>query len=696
MKSLIKNTLLPLVNFTVIALAGYFLYLDFSATVQHSGTEQIGTITFKKRIAERKYTQQVIWERLRNNSPVYNFDAIRTDTGSLAVINMDDGTSLELDEETMVILQKSQRGLDIDFEQGGISAKTSESSSGKLNIKSGDTSVALASGGLNMAKTGEEELNVNVESGSAELTASGQTTQIDPTKAATVTGGAAAISEVNIRLLTPQASKNIVSQGAAPVTFSWQLESAERSTLQVSMRKDFSSLIADRSFTAESPSATISLDEGIYYWRVVSGNSQSVMRRLAVVTENRPIILRPFNRQNFIYRTKRPLVTFKWNGAESAYTYKVEISSNSDMSNPLQRFQTYDNLVSTDELGPGTWHCRVTALYNLGNERKEVASTVTSFTVAKQSELKPPRLISPYNNKKLLVENSSTIFNWEKITEASAYQITVTDTSSGREIVNTRTSSNFYNYLQTLPPGTYRWNVVSIASDGTRSDAGSPFSFRVTSEGKITPLTPARGQKFLAGEPIRFTWKDENQGQRYELQIARDPLFTTTVLRQPQTTRAANVTELGGGTYYWRIHLLDDQNNSVIRSDSFPFTVIGTLAAPRLVSPKNRTYPHDVSSIQFDWNRVSNATHYRLKVYRKGIPSSTLITSKSITGTSYTINASELQDGGYFWTVQAYLQRGGRTVMQSPTAQNDFSKEKKKIPKITTPKIESPSTIYIQ
>jgi hypothetical protein len=134
MKSLIKNTLLPLINLTVIAYSGFLLYNDYSSSIQTSGTVQIGTITFKKKVAERKYTQQVIWEKVENNTPVYNFDSIRTEAGSLAVINLNDGTAIELEEETMVVLQQSQEGLDIDFEQGAISASTSNSN---LNIKSG-------------------------------------------------------------------------------------------------------------------------------------------------------------------------------------------------------------------------------------------------------------------------------------------------------------------------------------------------------------------------------------------------------------------------------------------------------------------------------------------------------------------------------------------------------------------------------
>ena len=46
--------------------------------------EKVGTITFKRQIAQRKYGSQVIWEEIEKNTPVYNNDSIRTAEESMA------------------------------------------------------------------------------------------------------------------------------------------------------------------------------------------------------------------------------------------------------------------------------------------------------------------------------------------------------------------------------------------------------------------------------------------------------------------------------------------------------------------------------------------------------------------------------------------------------------------------------------
>src|SRR3990172_5476170 len=76
----------------VILLFSLFFYLDFAGRSAVGEERIVGSITFKKHLAQRKYSSQVVWEDIEWKSPVYNNDSLRTAEQSEAVIRLADGT----------------------------------------------------------------------------------------------------------------------------------------------------------------------------------------------------------------------------------------------------------------------------------------------------------------------------------------------------------------------------------------------------------------------------------------------------------------------------------------------------------------------------------------------------------------------------------------------------------------------------
>ncbi len=58
----------------------------------------IATITFKYKTAQRKFADDLIWDRLQQSSPVYEGDTIRTAPLSEATIHFADGNIMNLQE----------------------------------------------------------------------------------------------------------------------------------------------------------------------------------------------------------------------------------------------------------------------------------------------------------------------------------------------------------------------------------------------------------------------------------------------------------------------------------------------------------------------------------------------------------------------------------------------------------------------
>ena len=101
-----NDLLIPFLIAIILCLIGaaisyWFFHNSFFRALTKMNEVPIATITFKYKTAERKFMERVVWDRLRQNSPVYNGDTIHTADISEATIWFDDGTTLALDENTM-------------------------------------------------------------------------------------------------------------------------------------------------------------------------------------------------------------------------------------------------------------------------------------------------------------------------------------------------------------------------------------------------------------------------------------------------------------------------------------------------------------------------------------------------------------------------------------------------------------------
>src|SRR4030042_2611749 len=85
-------------SFIIISVCSALLYADFTHKIEAGGAKQIGTVTYKREVAQRKYVSQVVWEDVEQNTPVYNNDSIRTADLSEAIVNLSDGTRINIDE----------------------------------------------------------------------------------------------------------------------------------------------------------------------------------------------------------------------------------------------------------------------------------------------------------------------------------------------------------------------------------------------------------------------------------------------------------------------------------------------------------------------------------------------------------------------------------------------------------------------
>ena len=102
-----------MITASILAACSYYLYLDFNAKPGLRGAEKQGFITFKYKVAQRKFPSRMIWEDVEQMLPIYNKDSIRTDVLSEAIVTLNNGVKIELDPDSMFVLNIHDKTVDV-------------------------------------------------------------------------------------------------------------------------------------------------------------------------------------------------------------------------------------------------------------------------------------------------------------------------------------------------------------------------------------------------------------------------------------------------------------------------------------------------------------------------------------------------------------------------------------------------------
>jgi hypothetical protein len=155
----------------------YIFYADINKKTGIGTREIIGDVTFKYNKIQRKFDNEVVWEDLDSNSPLSNRDSVRSDKSSQATLMLKDGTEIQMDEDSMVILEINEKVQKINFTKGSINVKKSKvkgADSASILVESSTGSVKVNDGDIIVAKQNPKALDVAVARGEAEVNIDGQ------------------------------------------------------------------------------------------------------------------------------------------------------------------------------------------------------------------------------------------------------------------------------------------------------------------------------------------------------------------------------------------------------------------------------------------------------------------------------------------------------------------------------------------
>ncbi|WP_407425871.1 FecR domain-containing protein, partial [Treponema sp.] len=338
----------------------------------------------------------------KQNSPVYNGDTIHTADLSEATVWFDDGTTLELAENTMAqVFRHDDGSLGADLSEGNATVDSSEGGNG-LTLTAANIKVTVQKGTKISASKADSDENValTVQKGQATL-ADGVDFKAGETFSVDENGGTKSLLSV----ITPLPSEKILyfSEELCEVNFEWKnSETSDSLELEVASDKVFSKIVQSRDVTNLSET-TLSLPKGTYYWKLASltnGNrTESREGKIQIVQSLKPNLLVPAKNYSYSYRKQTPSVRFIWSECDAATAYNFAVSKNADMSNPVieQRSSSSSIIIST--LPAGTYYYQVTPYYVLNRTGLANPSETGTFKIEQKSELYAPVLVSPISGE---------------------------------------------------------------------------------------------------------------------------------------------------------------------------------------------------------------------------------------------------------------------------------------------------------
>ncbi len=573
----------------IITLCSVLLYADFTMKGEATGGEQIGTITFKRRVAQRKYAAQVIWEDLDQKTPVYNNDSIRTSDLSEAVINLDDGTAISLDENSLILLSISRDGVDIDFTQGTISASRAAVAGEEattITIKSGTSVVSIEKADVRLSTSGEATLDVAVTEGTAEIQTGSSSRTIGDDERLIVTGeDEARVVKRSLKPLSPQPLANYATaEGAVPVDFRWEpVEGRGPVYLEIARDRDFSRMMSVR--PSASGSLTERLGEGEYFWRIRRTDQAdrsveySDARRVSVMRDAPVRLLSPGKNEAVTYGSIPPVIEFRWQENRFANEYRVDISRDPGFKSMARSFVTPLREVSVDRLDEGTYYWRVTPL-NAAFASYGKTGGESFFRIIRTAEAAPPVLTFPPDRYRagegVPGGGKDFMFSWSANDQPDEYIFMIARDTEFRDVVEkTSLKKNHYAMRDILPPADYHWRVGLVPKGGGDVVFSPPRFLTVLPSVRVTPGLPTvkKVRESKDGEiraVVGFSWSVEGFSGDRRLELARDGGFLDMTASLTTSGNGADVRDVLPGTYYWRVRLIGRDRTPMGGSDARP------------------------------------------------------------------------------------------------------------------------------
>lgn len=641
-KSKFSSVIFILSCLLICGVSLYLFYADFNRTYVKNETE-IATIHFKKKVAQRKFSDSVVWERLQVDSPLYNEDIIRTDSGSSAVLTFSNGASIDLGEHSMIqIFQGKDNELSLQVSGGTIVVDTKDA---KDNIKvsmGNNVVINLEKGSVLSTDSAGDQKSFVVHEGSGSVVSSdgkenvvfaGETISVDK-------NGSQKKLPVTVMNVTQNQQVLFFDGGEKKVELELKADSSvtdKKIIIESSYTSDFSEIAERIEADASERSVPLSAQPGNLYWRIYPEDEieNATEGKLFIEQTSPPVLVSPSPDSVFELENYTEKITFTWKADRNTDFCRVEIYDENDTAAPIFSGEVSGTTFSYSQFYEGSFLWSVTPHYAANKNDFGSPSPQQKFSVTKKQINDSPVLLFPQDNSVITLDTkeSGVLFGWKSDIKDSEYSFEISKDEDFRSVLydsqENGTRKQFDLSIGTMPEGNYFWRVARKSGENDFYSDVRRFS--------VVQYVPVTTQ--LVYPPDNFTVESEKlKSTQFSWKIAGDvPAESAECILQFSTrsdfenkgdknqffefkTSAANIKgiQLAAGTYYWQIKIVDKTTNAEqAKTDARKISVVSPLEPPAFVFPKNNgeyVVTRD-SALKCEWEAVKEADSYSVKVY---------------------------------------------------------------------------------
>lgn len=682
------------VNITIFIIALLLLiYLIYDLYRERAGTgDPIGKVTQTTHKVNRKYQFQNVWNHLKLHADVYDMDTVRTDENSKMRILFEDKTEVEIDENSMVVLNFSSGSLNLNLVNGGLNLNSLNSNGKPVKIKTGDSEIQLGTGAMKVEKTYDSMVNVNVQEGKAEYTKGEIKQEISKNEELKIRGEKIKKSIKKFRVIQPKNSRIfLTSSKQEEIFFEWEGEEEnyilEIFSLSGNIKKVLEQKVSSYSFSKELPT-------GKYSWKLSDAQRADTLTEVFFVADESPVkSLTPPEGSVFYYSEEYPKILFSWNKNEFNPVYQLEISKSRDFVKPEVRFESVNESTVVDSLGEGKYFFRILSKADFSDANPKISRTA-SFTIRKNQGPSKPELMSPQSGEQVAVKGKLR-FAWKPQSEFSHFRIQISKDKSFASVFKVQEiETNTMEWQDSFSEGEYYWRVEGRVK-GTQTWVSSEVrKFTITSTPRamfaINLDMPANGEE-ISKESVNFSWKG-NLEKTYILELSDTPNFKN-IIKTSSTKKTSQVFPLSQGDYYWRVKSNVEEEYTVY-SEVYSFSVLH-LKTPVIEIPKSPA-EFDVLNTKiarFRWRKLENVLSYTLEVWN----GKEKILSETTKRTEWEMdNLTNYKPAVYTFKLIANAEgKGGKIIQSTPAVLNFKIFLSKSIQKEDI-QFKSPETIYVE
>ncbi|KRE99477.1 hypothetical protein ASG87_13790 [Frateuria sp. Soil773] len=275
-------------------------------------------------------------------------------------------------------------------------------------------------------------------------------------------------------------------------------------------------------------------------------------RGIAVADGARPGRAQPLLPPPALHCPARPIVQVPyqlgWPVLAGASRYRVQVAASERFEALLVDRLSDSAHASLPDLPDGEYAVRV---HGIDAQQLEGQDAVCTLRI--NGHPQPPLVVEPQSGSK--VRDTRPRFRWTESEQAVSYAWQLAADAAFTRVLADKPAltGDHVRAPQSLPYGTYYWRIASRDGNGKLGPYSAALPFELVPQ----PPSPEVGKPSSTRRQLSLGWQAGEPGQRYHVQLDRDPAFAHPAVDQTVDQASLQIPKPGSGTWYVRVQTVE-------------------------------------------------------------------------------------------------------------------------------------------